>query len=125
MLTKIKSSKKDLLGFKARLKYILLIWLTGFSGADGPEGHAAVSEHLWGALFPQSGPDGLGLYIQPYRHAQIWVTVNRFVLPLSLPARKDEANYQNGTFKTQSEQPTWKNFNKLYGTHILSKTLHE
>lgn len=112
-------SKKDLLGFKARLKYILLIWLTGFSGADGPEGHAAGSEHLWGALFAQqSEPDGLGLYIQHYRRAQIWV-------PLSLAARKDEENYQNNTFKTKSEQPTRKNFNKLYGTHILSKTLHE
>lgn len=50
-----------------------------FLGVDGPDGHAAVSEHLWGALFPhQSGPDGLGLYIQPYRHAQIWVTGSRF-----------------------------------------------
>ncbi|XP_061570747.1 periphilin-1 isoform X3 [Cololabis saira] len=26
---------------------------------DGPEGHTAVSEHLWGALFPQSGHDTL------------------------------------------------------------------
>lgn len=119
MLTKIKSSKKDLLGFKARLKYILLIWLTGFSGADGPEGQEAVSEHLWGALFPQqSGPDGLGLYIQPCRHAQIWVTVNRIFFPLSLAAKKDEENYQNNTFKTKSEELTQRNFNKIYGTHI-------
>lgn len=89
MLTQIKSSKKDLLGFRARLKYILLIWLTGFSGADSPEGHAAVSEHLWGALLPQqSGPDGLSLYIQPYRHAQIWVAVNRSFSPFILGCKE-------------------------------------
>lgn len=43
----------------------LLTWLTGFSGVDVPEGHTGVSEHLWGALFPQqSGHDTLGLYIE-------------------------------------------------------------
>lgn len=47
------------------LSVLLLTWLTGFSGVDGPEGHTGVSEHLWGALFPQqSGHDTLGLYIE-------------------------------------------------------------
>lgn len=59
----------------------MLIWLTGFSGKKrkGGGGHAAIFEHLWEAFFPQQkGPYGLGLSIQPYRHALIWVTVNRF-----------------------------------------------
>lgn len=43
---------------------------------DGPEGHAGVSEHLWGSLFPQqSGHDTLGLYIEPWEKAGTWVTI--------------------------------------------------
>lgn len=51
-------------------------WL---SGVDGPEGHAGVAEHLWGALFPQqSGHDTLGLYIEPREQAWTWVTESWF-----------------------------------------------
>ncbi|KAM6895767.1 periphilin-1 [Xenentodon cancila] len=38
---------------------------------DGPEG---VYEHLWGALFLQSGHDNLRLYSKPHEQAQTWVT---------------------------------------------------
>lgn len=48
----------------------------GFSGVDGSEGHAGVSEHLWGALFPQqSGHETLGRYIEQCEQALTWVTV--------------------------------------------------
>lgn len=54
-----------------------MIWLIGFSGVDGPEGHASVSEHLWGAMFPQqSGHDTLGLYSEPLERASTWVTLS-------------------------------------------------
>ncbi|XP_049422308.1 periphilin-1 isoform X2 [Epinephelus fuscoguttatus] len=39
-------------------------------GVDGPEGHAGVSEHLWGALFPQqSGHETLG-YDESYSQSK-------------------------------------------------------
>ncbi|XP_037616370.1 periphilin-1 isoform X2 [Sebastes umbrosus] len=40
-------------------------------GVDGPEGHAGVSEHLWGALFPQqSGHETLG-YEETYSQSKM------------------------------------------------------
>lgn len=55
----------------------LIIWLIGFSGVDGTEGHAGVSEHLWGALFPQqSGHETLGLYTKPPEQAWTWVMIS-------------------------------------------------
>uniref|UniRef100_A0A3Q2V2M1 Periphilin 1 n=1 Tax=Haplochromis burtoni TaxID=8153 RepID=A0A3Q2V2M1_HAPBU len=41
-------------------------------GVDGPEGHTGVSEHLWGALFPQqSGHDTLG-YEETYSQSRMF-----------------------------------------------------
>ncbi|XP_068163396.1 periphilin-1 isoform X2 [Antennarius striatus] len=72
---------------------------TSQQGVDGPEGHAGVAEHLWGALFPQqSGHDTLG-YEDTY--SQIKMTdkipgLSREGSPHSATSNKEESHPAEG-----------------------------
>ncbi|XP_014907291.1 periphilin-1 isoform X1 [Poecilia latipinna] len=67
---------------------------------DGPESHTGVSEHLWGALFPQSGHDVLGLYTnsryeETYTESKIIDKIpglSREGSPQSATSNKEESN---------------------------------
>ncbi|XP_026182386.1 periphilin-1 isoform X3 [Mastacembelus armatus] len=71
---------------------------------DGPEGHAGVSEHLWGALFPQqSGHDTLG-YEETYSQSKMTDKIpglSREGSPHSATSNKEENHPQEG----EKEEP--------------------
>ncbi|XP_068611648.1 periphilin-1 [Brachionichthys hirsutus] len=75
----------------------------GQSG-DGPEGHAGVQEHLWGALFPQqSGHDTMG-YEDPYSRIRVADKIpglSREGSPHSVTSNKEESHPAEG----EKEEP--------------------
>ncbi|XP_012708814.2 periphilin-1 isoform X1 [Fundulus heteroclitus] len=62
---------------------------------DAPEGHAGVSEHLWGALFPQSGHEPLG-YEETYSQCKI---IDK------IPGLSREGSPQSGTSNKEESNP--------------------
>ncbi|XP_047430826.1 periphilin-1 isoform X2 [Mugil cephalus] len=77
-------------------------------GVDGPEGHAGVSEHHWGAHFPQqSGHDTLG-YEETYSQSKLTDKIpglSREGSPHSAASNKEENNPPEGEKEEPSVAP--------------------